>query len=64
MVVATVQDGELRIRAVNAVIAEIQDMLAPYRREGGGSEALMRDRRKEAAQEESEYQANLVVRRS
>lgn len=65
MVVATVQDGELRIRNVKAVIAEIQEMLAPYRNvEGGGSEGLIRDRREEAAREEREYQESLRARRS
>jgi AbrB family looped-hinge helix DNA binding protein len=65
MVVATVQDGELRIRTVKAVLDEIQEMLAPYRNvEGGGSEGLIRDRREEAAQEEREYQESLRARRS
>jgi AbrB family looped-hinge helix DNA binding protein len=65
MVVATVQDGELRIRTVKAVLSEIQEMLAPYRHvEGGGSEGLIRDRREEFAQEEREYQESLHVHRS
>jgi antitoxin PrlF len=65
MVVATVQDGELRIRTVKSVVAEIQDMLAPYRdQQGGGSEGLIQDRREEAAQEERDYQESLRGDRS
>jgi antitoxin PrlF len=64
MVVATVQDGELRIRTVEAVLAEIQRRLAPYRGvEGGGSEGLIRERREEAEREEREYQESLSDRR-
>ncbi|MEA2792505.1 MAG: hypothetical protein QOG73_4911 [Acetobacteraceae bacterium] len=65
MVVATVKDGELRIRSVKAVIAEIQDIVAPYRKLGaGGSEALIRDRRQEVAREEQDYQESLRGRDS
>lgn len=65
MVVATVQDGELRIRTVKAVIAEIQALLAPYRADnGGGSEALIRERREEAAREDRDYQESMRVQRS
>jgi AbrB family looped-hinge helix DNA binding protein len=64
-VVATLQDGELRIRSVKAVLDEIQQMLAPYRNaEGGGSEGLIQERREEAAREEREYQESLRGRRS
>jgi antitoxin PrlF len=63
MVVATVQDGELRIRTVKAVLDEIQERLAPYRNvEGGGSEGLIRERREEASREEREYQESLRIR--
>jgi len=65
MVVATVQDGELRIRTVKAVLDEIQEMLAPiamWRAEA--PKGLIRDRREEAAQEEREYQESLRARRS
>jgi hypothetical protein len=64
MVVGTVVDGELRIRSTKAVITEIQDRLAPYFKHGdGGSEALIRERREEAALEEREYRESPRVRR-
>ena len=65
MVIATVQDGELRIRTVKSVVAEIQDMLAPYRdQQDGGSEGLIQDRREEAVQEERDDQESLRGNRS
>jgi AbrB family looped-hinge helix DNA binding protein len=64
MVVATVQDGELRIRTVRAVLEEIQLRLASSRNvEGGGSEGLIREQREETVREDREYQESLSARR-
>jgi bifunctional DNA-binding transcriptional regulator/antitoxin component of YhaV-PrlF toxin-antitoxin module len=63
MVVATVQDGELRIRTVRAVLDEIRDRLAPVLKASGDTvDKFIADRRVEAAREEQEYQDYLKER--
>ena len=63
MVVATVQDGELRIRTVRAVLDEIRDRLAPVLKASGDTvDKFIADRRVEAAREQQEYQDYLKER--
>lgn len=58
MVVSTLENGELRIRPIGAVIAEIQAMVAPYRKASGDTvDQFIADRRAEAAREEREMEA-------
>jgi antitoxin PrlF len=65
MVVATVQDGELRIRTVKAVLDEISALVAPALKASGDSaDQLIADRRAEFAKEEQEYQDYLKQRRT
>lgn len=55
MVVATVQDGELRIRPVQAVLDDLAARVAPYRAAAGDSvERFLTDRRLDAEQEAME----------
>jgi AbrB family looped-hinge helix DNA binding protein len=62
-VVATVQDGELRIRTVRAVLDEVRDRLAPVLKASGDTvDKFIADRRAEAAREEQEYQDYLKER--
>ena len=62
-VVATVQDGELRIRTVKAVLDEVRDRLAPVLKASGDTvDKFIADRRAEAAREEQEYQDYLKER--
>jgi AbrB family looped-hinge helix DNA binding protein len=57
MVVATVQDGELRIRTVKTVLDELRARLAPVLKASGDTvDQFIADRRAEAAREEQEYQ--------
>ena len=59
VVVLSLRDGEIRIRPIKAVLAEIQAMVAPYLKASGDTvEQFLADRRAEAAREESEYDAN------
>jgi hypothetical protein len=61
--VATVQDGELRIRTVRAVLDEVRDRLAPVLKASGDTvDKFIADRRAEAAREEQEYQDYLKER--
>jgi AbrB family looped-hinge helix DNA binding protein len=63
MVVATVQDGELRIRTVKAVLDDA--LVAPALKASGDSaDQLIADRRAEFAKEEQEYQDYLKQRRT
>ena len=55
MVVSTLENGELRIRPVAAVIAEAQAMVAPYLKSSGDTvDQFIADRRAEAAREDSD----------
>ena len=61
VVVLSVHDGELRIRPVKAVLAEVQAMVAPYLKASGDSvERFLADKRAEVAREEAEaeYEAS------
>jgi antitoxin PrlF len=65
MVVATVRDGELRIRTVKAVLDEISAMVAPILKASGDTvDQFIADRHAEAAREEQEYQDYLKERQS
>lgn len=65
MVVTTVQDGELRVRTVKAVLDDIQGRLAPLLKASGDTvDQFIADRRAEAEREEQEYQAYLERRRT
>jgi AbrB family looped-hinge helix DNA binding protein len=65
MVVASVQDGELRIRTVRAVVDELCALLAPALNASGDTvDQFIADRRAEAAQEEQEYQDYLKERQT
>jgi AbrB family looped-hinge helix DNA binding protein len=75
MVVATVQDGELRIQTVKAVLDEISALLAPalkasalkasaLKASGSVVDQLIADRRAEFAKEEQEYQDYLKARQT
>src|SRR5690242_5598254 len=58
MVVATLENGELRIRPIAAVLAEVQAMVASYVKASGDTvDQFIADRRAEAAREEQELQA-------
>ena len=58
MVVSTLDNGELRIRPIAAVLAEVQAMVAPYLRASGDTvDEFIADKRAEAAREERELQA-------
>jgi AbrB family looped-hinge helix DNA binding protein len=58
MVVLSLQDGEIRIRPIGVVLAEVQAMVAPYLKASGDSvEQFLADKRGEVAREELEYQA-------
>jgi len=58
MVVLSLQDGEIRIRPVGVVLAEVQALVAPYLKASGDTvEQFLADKRAEAAREELEYRA-------
>lgn len=58
VVILSLRDGEIRIRPIQAVLAEIQAMVAPYLKTSGDTvEQFLADRRAEAAQEEAEFHA-------
>src|SRR5690349_724088 len=58
MVVSTLDNGELRIRPIAAVLAEVQAMVAPYVKASGDTvDQFIADKRAEAAREEQELQA-------
>jgi bifunctional DNA-binding transcriptional regulator/antitoxin component of YhaV-PrlF toxin-antitoxin module len=58
MVVSTLDNGELRIRPIAAVLAEVQAMVAPYLRASGDTvDQFIADKRAEAARDEQELQA-------
>ena len=58
MVVSTLDNGELRIRPIAAVLAEVQAMVAPYLKASGDTvDQFIADKRAEAAREEKELQA-------
>ena len=52
VVVLTVDNGELRIRTIQAVIAEIQKLAAPYRGAGNVVDDFIRERYEEEAAEQ------------
>jgi bifunctional DNA-binding transcriptional regulator/antitoxin component of YhaV-PrlF toxin-antitoxin module len=59
MVVSTLENGELRIRPVAVVLAEIQAMVAPYIKASGDTvDQFIADRRAEAAREEQDMPAD------
>jgi AbrB family looped-hinge helix DNA binding protein len=64
MVVLSLQDGEVRIRPIGVVLAEVQAMVAPYLKASGDTvEQFLADKRAEVAREEREYQAREVAKR-
>jgi bifunctional DNA-binding transcriptional regulator/antitoxin component of YhaV-PrlF toxin-antitoxin module len=64
-VVATLQDGELRIRSVKAVLDEISAVVAPILKASGFTvDQFIAERHAEAAREEQEYQDYLKERQS
>ena len=64
MVVLSLQDGEVRIRPIGVVLAEVQAMVAPYLKASGDSvEQFLADKRAEVAREELEYQAEDASKR-
>jgi AbrB family looped-hinge helix DNA binding protein len=59
MVLLSLQDGEIRIRPIGVVLAEVQAMVAPYLKASGDTvEQFLADKRAEAALEEREYRAH------
>lgn len=57
MVVSTLENGELRIRPIAAVLAELQAMVAPYLKASGDTvDQFIADRRAEAAREEQDME--------
>ena len=59
MVVLSLQDGEIRIRPVAVVLAEVQAIVAPYLKASGDTvEQFLGDKRAEVATEELEFEAN------
>jgi AbrB family looped-hinge helix DNA binding protein len=70
MVVTRVENGELRIRPVRTVLAEVQEKVSGLLAAAGVkpgaliSEELIADRRAEAARDESKYSASLEHRRA
>ena len=59
MVVLSLQDGEIRIRPIDVVLAEVQAMVAPYLKASGDTvEQFLADKRAEVAREELDYQAH------
>ena len=70
MVVSRVEDGELRIRPVRAVLAELQAKVAGMMAAAGHkpgtllSDELIAERRTEAAREEQEYLDSRKLRRA
>ena len=64
MVVLSLQDGEVRIRPIGMVLAEVQAMVAPYLKASGDSvEQFLADKRAEVAREELEYRAQDASKR-
>jgi bifunctional DNA-binding transcriptional regulator/antitoxin component of YhaV-PrlF toxin-antitoxin module len=56
MVVSTVENGELRIRTVKAVLDELRARLAPYLKASGDTvDQFIADRHAEAACEEADF---------
>jgi AbrB family looped-hinge helix DNA binding protein len=59
MVVSTVENGELRIRTVKAVLKELQARIAPYLKASGDTvDQFIVDRHTEAAREEAECESS------
>jgi len=57
MVVSTLDNGELRIRPIAVVLAEVQAMVAPYLKSSGDTvDQFIADKRAEAIREEQELQ--------
>ncbi len=64
VVVSTVENGELRIRTVKAVLDELRERLAPHLKASGDTvDQFIADRHAEADQEEAEYQLWKASRR-
>jgi bifunctional DNA-binding transcriptional regulator/antitoxin component of YhaV-PrlF toxin-antitoxin module len=58
MVVSALENGELRIRPIAAVLAEVQAMVAPYLKASGDTvDQFIADKRAEAVREEQKLQA-------
>jgi antitoxin PrlF len=65
MVVLSLQDGEIRIRPIGVVLAEVQAMVAPYLKASGDTvEQFLADKRAEVAREERQYEAEKASRQS
>lgn len=57
LVVSKVENGELRIRTVKAVMDELRAKIGPFLKAAGvTSDSVIADRREEAAREEAKYQ--------
>jgi hypothetical protein len=57
-VVLSLQDGEVRIRPIGIVLAEVQAMVAPYLKASGDTvDQFLADKRAEVVGEELEFQA-------
>ena len=64
MVVSTVENGELRIRTVKALLDELRERLAPHLKASGDTvDQFIADRHAEADQEEAEYRRWKASRR-
>jgi antitoxin PrlF len=64
MVVLSLQDGEVRIRPIGVVLAEVQAMVAPYLKASGDSvEQFLADKRAEVVREELEFRAQDASKR-
>ena len=58
VVVLSLQDGEVRIRPIGVVLAEVQAMVAPYLKVSGDTvDQFLADKRAEVVGEELEFQA-------
>ena len=64
MVVSTVENGELRIRTMKAVLDELRERLAPCLKASGDTvDQFVADRHAEADREEAEYLQSKAKRR-
>ena len=64
IVVSTVENGELRIRTMKAVLEEIRERLAPCLKASGDTvDQFITDRHAEADREEAEYLQSKAKRR-
>ena len=64
IVVSTVENGELRIRTMKAVLDELRERLAPCRKASGDTvDQFVANRHAEADREEAEYLQSKAKRR-